>query len=84
MVARAPPLAGRPTDFTGAVGELTLASRTDAAGVRVGDPMLLTLSVEGRGNVKLFPRPAFSVSWGSIVAGQERVHLDTTMDVVRQ
>src|SRR6185437_1816283 len=44
--------------------------------------MLVTLSVEGRGNVKLFPRPSLTVPWGSLVAGQVRVHLDsTTQDV---
>ena len=83
VVALPPPLAGRPSDFAGAVGDLSLASRTDPVGARVGDPMLLTLSVAGRGDVKLFPRPALSVPWGSSVAGQERVHLDTTTDVVR-
>jgi hypothetical protein len=82
VIARAPPLTGRPADFTGAVGELTVASHLDSLSGRVGDPVLLTLSVAGRGDVKLFPRPSVSVPWGSTVAGQERVHLDTTSDVV--
>jgi hypothetical protein len=82
VVVRPPPLVGRPADFNGAVGALTVASHLDSAAGRVGDPMLLTLSVAGRGDVKLFPRPSVSVPWGSAVAAQERVHLDTTTDVV--
>ena len=34
--------------------------------------------VSGTGNVKLFPRPAVGVPWGSLVKGDERVQVDTT------
>jgi hypothetical protein len=83
VVARAPPLAGRPADYVGAVGDVTIAERLDSVAARVGDPMLLTLSIEGRGNVKLFPRPAVALSWGTIVPGEVRVRLDTTAQEVR-
>lgn len=83
VIARAPPLLGRPSDFVGAVGDVTIAARLDSVAARVGDPMLLTLSVEGRGNVKLFPRPAVALSWGTIVPGEVRVRLDTTAQQVR-
>jgi hypothetical protein len=83
VVARAPPLVGRPSDYVGAVGDVTIAARLDSVAARVGDPMLLTLSVEGRGNVKLLPRPAVALSWGTIVPGEVRVHLDTTAQEVR-
>jgi len=83
VVARAPPAMGRPADYVGAVGDVTIAARIDSAAARVGDPMLLTLSVAGRGNVKLFPRPAVAVPWGSLVPGQVRVQLDTTSEDVR-
>jgi hypothetical protein len=83
VVARAPPTTGRPADYIGAVGDLTIAARLDSVAARVGDPMLLTLSVAGRGNVKLFPRPAIAVPWGSLVAGQVRVQLDTVSEDVR-
>jgi hypothetical protein len=43
----------------------------------VGDPIKLTVRVSGSGNVKLFPRPTVGVSWGSLVKGDERVHVDT-------
>ena len=83
VVARPPPLAGRPTDFAGAVGDLTVAAHVDAVGARVGDPLRVTLSVAGRGDVNLFPRPALKVPWASSVSAQERVRLDTTTDDVR-
>jgi len=83
VVAVPPPAAGRPDDFTGAVGDLSLAARLDSTVARVGDPMLLTVSVMGRGNVKLLPRPAVAVPWGSTVAGPERVTIDTATDEVR-
>jgi hypothetical protein len=83
VIARAPPLAGRPPDYVGAVGDVTIAAHLDSVAARVGDPMLLTLSIEGRGNVKLFPRPAVALSWGTIVPGEVRVRLDTTAQEVR-
>jgi tetratricopeptide (TPR) repeat protein len=78
IVVRTPPMAGRPPDYSGAVGDLTIAAHLDSTAARVGDPMLLTVRVTGRGNVKLLPRPAVAVPWGTLVAGQVRVRLDTT------
>jgi len=83
VVALPPPAAGRPGDFGGAVGELRVASRFDSHAIRVGDPVLLTIVVEGRGNVKLLPRPALTVAWGTAVAADERVTVDTTTADVR-
>ena len=83
VVARPPPLAGRPADFSGAVGELSVATHVDATSARVGDPLRLTLSVAGRGDVNLFPRPTLAVPWASSVVAQERVRLDSTADNVR-
>lgn len=78
VVAVPPPLAGRPRDYTGAVGDLHVAARVDTTATRVGDPLVLTLEVRGRGNVKLFPRPQVAVPWASLVKGDERVRVDTT------
>ena len=78
VVVLAPPTAGRPTNYSGAVGELHIDERLDAHRVRAGDPVLLTVMVGGRGNVKLLPRPAVAVPWGSAVAAEERVRIDTT------
>ncbi len=73
-----PPLAGRPADYSGAVGSLRLATRLDTNAARVGDPMVLTVRVSGTGNVKLLPRPSVSISWATLVNGDERVTVDTT------
>jgi hypothetical protein len=83
VVVRAPPVAGRPPDYLGAVGDLRLAEHLDSTAARVGDPMRFTVSVAGRGDVNLFPRPALGVPWASAVPAQERVTLDTTTDEVR-
>jgi hypothetical protein len=83
IVAIDPPLAFRPADFTGAVGALRVVARVDTAAGRVGDPLTLSVRVEGTGNVKLFPRPAVSVPWASLVAGEERVRVDTTARRIR-
>jgi hypothetical protein len=83
VVVRAPPAEGRPADYLGAVGDLHLAEHLDSTAARVGDPMRFTVSVAGRGDVNLFPRPAIGVSWASAVPAQERVRLDTTTDEVR-
>jgi BatD DUF11 like domain len=78
IVAIEPPAQGRPSNYGGAVGNLRVAARLDTNTSRVGDPLRLTVRVSGSGNVKLFPRPAVGVSWGSLVKGDERVQVDTT------
>ncbi|HVX40902.1 MAG TPA: hypothetical protein VHB25_15135 [Gemmatimonadaceae bacterium] len=78
IVAVEPPQTGRPSDYAGAVGRLRLAARLDTNAARVGDPLVLTVRVSGTGNVKLLPRPSVSVSWASLVNGDERVTVDTT------
>jgi len=75
VIALEPPQAGRPADWTGAVGTLRLSTGVDSAAARVGDAMRLVVRVSGQGNVKLFPRPALALSWGSATAEGERVSL---------
>ena len=75
VVVLEPPREGRPADWSGAVGALTVASRVDTSEVRVGDALRLTVSVAGRGNVKLFPRPRLELPGTSIVPAGERVTL---------
>jgi len=77
VVAIDPPAAGRPADYAGAVGDLHVTARLDTSSARVGDPVLLTVRVAGTGNVKLFPRPRVTLSWGTLVPGDERVRVDT-------
>jgi len=78
IVAVEPPLSGRPADYGGAVGNLRLAAKVDTSTSRVGDPVVLTVSVSGTGNVKLFPRPNVGLGWATLVKGDERVDVDTT------
>lgn len=82
VVAIEPPRASRPPDWAGAVGSLRVSARVDTAIARVGDPVLLTVRVVGRGNVKLFPRPRLEVAWASTVPAGERVMLSSdSLDV---
>lgn len=78
LVAIEPPVAGRPSDWLGAVGQWEVSAQTDVREGRVGDPFVLTLRVEGIGNATLLPRPPVSIGWADVVAEDERVVLDTT------
>ncbi|MDQ8163534.1 MAG: SH3 domain-containing protein [Gemmatimonadota bacterium] len=83
LVVKALPSEGRPSEFTGAVGVLRASLRLDTASARVGDPLVLTMRVDGSGNVKLLPRPLLEVAWASAVPGTERVRIDTSGALVR-
>lgn len=83
FVVKALPVEGRPDDFNGAVGVLKSSVRIDTTSARVGDPLVLTLRVQGTGNVKLLPRPAVEIGWASAVPGSERVQVDSTGPLVR-
>jgi tetratricopeptide (TPR) repeat protein len=78
LVAIDPPAVGRPVNWLGAVGRWRISARTDVREGRVGDPLVLTLRVEGIGNATLLPRPPLVVGWADVVAEDERVVLDTT------
>ncbi|MCC6319149.1 MAG: BatD family protein [Gemmatimonadaceae bacterium] len=77
-----PPVADRPAGYLGAVGRLAVRARVDTPYTRVGDPVLLTLTVSGIGNVGLFPRPALVLPWGHVVAGTERVRVDSSATLI--
>jgi hypothetical protein len=83
LVIKSLPETGRPVDFTGAVGDVRVTASLDAQSARVGDPLVLTVRVEGIGNVKLLPRPTVEVSWASVVPGTDRVQVDTSGAYVR-
>lgn len=83
VVAIDPPAAGRPADYQGAVGSLSIAADLDTGRARVGDPLLLRVRVAGVGNVKLLPRPPLRVSWATVVPADERVTVATDRDTVR-
>jgi len=83
LVVVDPPTAGRPADFSGAVGRLSLEAHVDSGTAKVGDPLVLTVRVTGDGNVSFFPRPEVRVPWGQLVPAEERVQLDSSATVVR-
>jgi hypothetical protein len=83
LVVVDPPQAGRPADFSGAVGRLSLEAHVDSGTAKVGDPLVLTVRVTGDGNVSFFPRPEVRVPWGQLVPAEERVQLDSSATVVR-
>lgn len=83
VVVRPLPLEGKPADFSGAVGVLKASVHLDAATARVGDPLVLSLRVQGSGNIKLLPRPTLEVEWATAVPGTERLQMDTSGAVVR-
>lgn len=83
LIVQEPPVAGRPDDFTGVVGDVRIGARFDSADVRAGDPMTLTVRVSGEGNVKFFQRPSIEIPWGDLVPANERVELDSTLPMVR-
>lgn len=53
------PSQGKPIDFTGAVGNFTIASSTDRTNLKANDAMSLKFTVSGKGNIKLIDKPAF-------------------------
>jgi tetratricopeptide (TPR) repeat protein len=83
FVAMEPPANGRPADYAGAVGAVRASASLGATQGRMGDPVVLTMRLEGSGNVKLLPRPVISVEWASIALGEERVTVDTSAAIVR-
>lgn len=83
VVAIEPPAAGRPPEYQGAVGALSIAADLDTSRARVGDPLLLRVRVAGVGNVKLLPRPPLRVAWATVVPADERVTVATDRDTVR-
>ena len=83
VVALDPPVEGRPADFAGAVGDYTVTAVVDTTRARVGDPLVLTLRVSGKGNVKLLPRPPLTIPWATSVPADERVSVDSASLIVR-
>lgn len=83
VVVREPPVDGRPGDWRGAVGLLTVAARVDTVRARVGDPVTFTLRVNGSGNIELLPRPSLTVAGATLVNGSERVSIDSTGPALR-
>jgi len=76
FVAIDPPMRGRPADWLGAVGIWRASARVDRTDPRVGDPIVLTLRLEGEGNPTLLPRPVVTIPWADVVPQGESVVLE--------
>lgn len=58
---------GQPTDFGGAVGQFNVSAALDRQSVNQGEPITLTLTVSGTGNIEQLPAPAAPPNWRSTV-----------------
>lgn len=59
ITVRPLPLEGRPSDFSGAVGDFEVSARVDDRNVVEGQPLTLKIRFEGRGNAKPIELPPF-------------------------
>jgi len=48
---------GKPVDFTGAVGQFNLSTHVDKNAVKADEPITLTVTIAGKGNIKLIENP---------------------------
>lgn len=55
------PMANRPNNFQGAIGNLSIVSSLDMNRVSVGDPIRLTCEISGTGNFAAMPAPDLSL-----------------------
>lgn len=61
-VVRELPRSSRPQSFSGAIGDFDVHTRLSSDEVRQGDPITLTLQLQGRGNLDRIDAPAFPES----------------------
>ncbi len=58
---------GQPADFGGAVGQFNVSAALDRQSVNQGEPITLTLTVTGTGNIEQLLLPTASQNWRSTV-----------------
>ncbi len=54
------PAAGRPEDFSGAVGKFKISASLDKQELKVGDALTLNVVIEGSGNVRTIDEPSLT------------------------
>jgi hypothetical protein len=57
ITAKPLPEQGRPLNFGGAAGEFTMQASIDKRSVKANDPVTLTVTLRGEGNIKLIEEP---------------------------
>jgi len=72
------PTAGRPTSFTGAVGDFTLATSAQPTKARTGDPVSMKVEIKGLGNFDRIEQPplANTEGWRSYQPSEETQAMD--------
>jgi BatD DUF11 like domain len=58
------PTAGKPADFSGAVGKVELTARLDSRRVGLGEPVALKLTASGHGTIETLRRPEIDLPPG--------------------
>lgn len=54
------PESGKPTDFSGAVGDFTISAGTDKVSVKTNEAIAYKVTISGTGNIKIIPKPAMN------------------------
>ncbi len=57
IVVRPLPEQGKPADFSGMIGQFRMTSGIDKRSVKQNEPIILTISIEGEGNIEMIERP---------------------------
>jgi hypothetical protein len=72
------PPAGRPSNFSGAVGDFTLATSAQPTKARIGDPVSMKVEIKGLGNFDRLEHPALTntAGWRSYQPTEETQALD--------
>ena len=83
VVVRELPAADRPPSFAGAVGVYRMTAGVERATGRVGDAVLLTVKVDGAGNVKLLPPPRIDIPDVIVSPSGESISIDSTDLLIR-
>jgi len=69
-------------DFNGAVGQFTMSATLDRQTVNVGEPIIMTLTISGTGNVEQLPPPTVPDTWrATINAGNYKSEMQNDLIV---
>ena len=72
------PIEGRPSDFSGAVGEFTIATVAGIQGLRTGNPFSVRVTIAGTGDLALLQPPALAIPWATVVSMPDSIMWDST------
>jgi hypothetical protein len=79
LTVAALPVEGRPTDFTGLIGEVTIATTLDRNRIATGEGTVLSITCKGRG-VDLLARPALTMPTGLTAYAKDDAPADAQAD----